>query len=136
MRFFEATPERDYPDKDYDSLVTVLAFLRDADIFRRFLTFHIFRRHQAGFGTDHLKSGIRVRCYPGKRMRPDTTRLVCLFRRTYQSETAVSVPQAFHFLHPAASASGRLFSCWWEQIRRTTVNVETKQACVLAQSCH
>jgi hypothetical protein len=62
---------RDYPGKDYDSLattlheflryaivetiltkiahdslVTALALLRDAGIFRRFLTFCIFRQHQ------------------------------------------------------------------------------------------
>jgi hypothetical protein len=43
----------------YDSLVTTLAFLRDADIFGRFLTFCIFRRHQVGFGTEHLKNDIR-----------------------------------------------------------------------------
>jgi hypothetical protein len=29
------------------------------------------------------------------------------------SEEAISVPQSFHFLHPATSASGRFFSEWW-----------------------
>jgi hypothetical protein len=46
---------RDYPDKDYGSLVTALVFVRDASIFHRFLPFCIFRRYQAGIGTEHLK---------------------------------------------------------------------------------
>jgi hypothetical protein len=73
---------RDYPDKDYDSLVTVLAFGGDADIFGCFLTFCIFRRHQAGFGAEHLKNNVRKYRYLGKSMRPDTTRWKPLSRRT------------------------------------------------------
>jgi hypothetical protein len=76
-----------------------------------------------------------VCCYPGKRMRPDTSRRRPLFRRTYQREKSISVPQPLHFLHPAASASSRFFGCWWERMRRTIGNVNMKQACVLAQSC-
>jgi hypothetical protein len=38
-------PRVDHPDKDYDSLVIVLALLRDAGLFGRFFTFRIFRRH-------------------------------------------------------------------------------------------
>jgi hypothetical protein len=82
---------QDYPDKDYDSLVTALAFFRHAGIFGRFLTFCIFIRHQFGFRTEHLKNDIRECCYPGKRTRPDTSRPVGRFRRTYQREKAVSV---------------------------------------------
>jgi hypothetical protein len=99
----------------------------------------IFRRHQAGFGTQHLKNAIRECCYPGKRMRPDATRRKPFFRRTYQREKAVSkavsVPQTIHFLHPAADASGLFSRCWWDQISCTLFNVERKQARVLAQSC-
>jgi hypothetical protein len=116
---------RDYPDKDYDSYVTALAFLRDADIFGCFLTFRIFRRHQFGFGTKHLKNDIRECCYSGKRMRPDTMRRLRLFRRTYQRENAVSATQTLHFLHPGASSSGRFLSCWWGRRRRTASHVET-----------
>jgi hypothetical protein len=117
-----------------EKAVSVLAFLWDASNFGRFLASRNFRRHQAGFGTEHFKNDIRECCYPGKRMRPDATRSVCLFRRTYKGEKAVPVPQAFHFLHPAARASGRVLSCWWGRSRCTIGNVEPKQACVLAQS--
>jgi hypothetical protein len=121
---------RDYPDKDYDSLVIALAFLRDASIFGRFLTFRIFRRNQVGFRTKHLQNDIRECCYPGKRMRLDTTRRKPLFRRTRKIENVVSASQTFPFLHPAACASGRFVSCWWGRRKRTSVHVETKQACV------
>ena len=47
---------------------------------------------------------------------------------------AVPVPQTFHVLHPAASASSHFFTCWWGPTRCTTCNMETKQARVLAQS--
>jgi hypothetical protein len=81
----------------------------------RLPTFCIFRWHQFGFGTEHLKNDNRKCRYTGKRMRPDTTRRKPLFRRTYQRENAVTVPQPFHFLHPAASAFIRVFSCWWAE---------------------
>jgi hypothetical protein len=58
-------------------------------IFGRFLTFCIFRRHQVGIGTEHLKNDIRECFYPGKRRRPDTRRRKPLFRRTYQREKAI-----------------------------------------------
>jgi hypothetical protein len=131
----------DYPDKYYDSLVTALAFRGDGGIFSRFLTFCIFRRHQVGFGTEHLKKDFRKYRYPGKRMRPDTTRRKLRLRRTYERKKAVSVPQSFHFLHPVVSvnthvsASGGFFGCWWERIRCTIGTVETEQAFVLAQTC-
>jgi hypothetical protein len=141
---------RDYPGKDYDSLATTHAFLRDTILTQtttyssprlRFVgtpvslaapLYCICRRHQSGFGTEHLKNDIRECCYPGKRTRPDTARPVCLFRRTYQREKAVSVSQTFHFLHPAARASSRFFSCWRDRRRCTFCNVKTKQACVKA----
>jgi hypothetical protein len=66
----------------YDLLVIALAFLCDAGISNRFLTFCICRQYQAGFGTEHLKNGIRKYRYPGKRTRPDTKRRKPLFRRT------------------------------------------------------
>jgi hypothetical protein len=133
MRFFGTPlPRLDYPNKDYDSLVTALEFRRDAGIFRRFLTFYTFRRHQAGFGTEHLKNDIREYRYPGKPTRPDSTRWKPFFRCTYQSEKSVSVPQPFHFLHQAASASGRFFRSWWDPRRCITSKTDTKQACVLA----
>jgi hypothetical protein len=137
IRIYINHPQRHRDDlhKDYDSLATAHAFLRDAatetiltntvlrrsltrypayvssdaDILRCFLTSCIFRRHQAGFGTEHLKNDIRECCYPGKRTRPDTTRQKPIFRRTYQRAKAVSVPQTFYFLHPAASAFSRFF---------------------------
>jgi hypothetical protein len=127
---------RNYPDKDYSSLVTVLAFLRDASIFGRFLlTLCIFTRHQVGFGTEHLKNDISECCYPGKRMRPDTPWRKPLFRCTYQRAKDVPVPQPFRFLHPVAHASGRVFRCWWDRRRCATGNMKTKQACILVQSC-
>jgi hypothetical protein len=52
------------PSNGPDSLVTTLAFLRDAGIFGRFLTSRIFRRYQVGFGTEHLKNDIRKCRYP------------------------------------------------------------------------
>jgi hypothetical protein len=83
---------RDYPDKDYNSLVTAIASRWGAGIFGRYCTFHILREsHQAGLGTEHLKNDIRECCYPGKRMRRDTTRRKSFFRRTYQREKAVLV---------------------------------------------
>jgi hypothetical protein len=136
---------RDYPDKDYDSLVTThafiralvttLAFVEDAGIFGRFLTLCSFGRHQAWFGTEHLKNDIRECRYAGKRTRPDTTIRKALFGRTYQREKAISVPHTFHFMHPATSAFGRFFSRWWDRRRCTIYNLDTIQACVLAQSC-
>jgi hypothetical protein len=104
--------------KDYDSLVNAPAFLQDTGIVGSFLPFYIIIRRQAGLGTEHLKNDIRKYRYPGKRTRPDTTRRKPLFRRTYQREKAVSVPQTFHFLHPAARASGRLFRCRGGKLRR------------------
>jgi hypothetical protein len=94
---------RDYPDEDYDSLVAPLAFRRDAGIIRRFLTFCIFKRHQ------HLETDTRKYRYPGSRQNP-------LFRRTYQREKAIPVPQTFYFLHPAACVSGRFMECWLDRI--------------------
>jgi hypothetical protein len=121
--------------RDYDSLVTALLLLRDTGIFGRFLPSRIFRRQQAGFATEHLKNDIRECCYLSKRTRPDTTMREPLFRRTYQREKTVPVPQTFYFMYPAARASSRFFSCWWDGRSCTVCNVETKQTCVLAQSC-
>jgi hypothetical protein len=103
-----------FPDKGYNSLVAAFAFVRDAGIYVRFLTFCICRWHQAGFGAEHIKNGIRKCCCQGKRTRPDTTRRKALFGRTYHREKAVSVPLTFHFLHPAARASSRFIVCWWD----------------------
>jgi hypothetical protein len=126
---------RDYPDTRLRSHVTALAFLENAGIFGHFLFICIFGRHQAGFGTEDIKNDIRKYSISGKRMRPDTSRRKHLFRRTYQREKAISVSQTFHFPHPAASASGRFFSCWRDLIMLATGYVEAKQARVLAQSC-
>jgi hypothetical protein len=89
----------------------------------------IFRRHQFGFGTVQLskmKSGhgaTRV-----KHMRRDTKRRKSFFRRTYQSETAVPVSISCTQPRGHLSISSRI---WY-----TINNLETKQACVLAQSKH
>ena len=129
---------RDYPDEDYDSLATTHAFLRDAaaETSMTKTTTHSSPRLRlpgtpvslatapslAWYGAP--KSDIRECCYPGKRTRPDTTMRKPIFRRTHQSEKAVSVPQTFHFLNPAASVSGRVFRRWWNWRRRTTGNLK------------
>jgi hypothetical protein len=63
------------------SLVTALAFLRDAVIFGRcIVTSRIFRRYHAGFGTEHLKmtSG-SVAIWPSER--GQTPRSISMLRR-------------------------------------------------------
>jgi hypothetical protein len=87
MRFFRIS----LPTNPVNSLVTALVFLQGAGIFDRVLTFCIFGRHQVGFGTQHLKNDIRKYRYPGKCIRPDTTRRKRLLRRMYQRKKAVSV---------------------------------------------
>jgi hypothetical protein len=74
---------RNYPDKEYTSLVTALAFLRDAGIFGRFL---IFKRHQ--FGTEMTSERVATR----------------------GSARGQTPSQTLHFLHPAASVSNRFFN--------------------------
>jgi hypothetical protein len=121
---------RDSPDKDYDSLVNTQPRYHCWPL--PYLLYLSSEDAKLGFRTEYLKNDIRECRYPGKPMRPDTTRRKALFRGTYQREKAVSIPQTFQFLHPATRASGRVFSCWWDRRRCTTSKVKTEQACVLA----
>jgi hypothetical protein len=75
------------------------------------------RRHQGGFGTEHLKNDIREYGYPGKYMRPDTKRWKPLFWHTYQMAKAV----------PVASASGRVFRWWRVLVRPGTIAATATQ---------
>ena len=77
-----------YPDKHVcESLVTALAFLRGAGIFRRssFLTSCIFSRHQAGFGTESTSKKWHQGVLQVGQEHEARHHEAALFRRTYQS---------------------------------------------------